>query len=388
MNYTSSNLWSETECLTLLGKAFKDKTGVSLQTRGYRIASEAVSRLRYTNKKSKIDVPFTDIYKGFSKIVNCAQNKVMANVTGGDNLKELLKGKRTLPTFKQGVPIPFQSQVCTINTTSDGVHVLKFINGLYFKFNYGRDRSNNKIIVDNILNGKYKFCDSSIQIKDNKMSLLLCVDIPEKDGSMLDKNIVMGVDMGLVRPFYCALSNNERYSKEIGSFDTFTKMRMKKQKLYKELQSTNGGKKGKGRNKKMKHLDNFKNNERNYVRTLNHQLTKMVVDEALKNNAGVINIENLSNFKKNFAVRNWSYFEAQQMIEYKVKKYGIEVRKVNPANTSKTCHVCGHINENLTCDNKNKVMDDNRFWICPECGNKLQRDFNAAINIAKSTDYK
>ncbi|WP_295600946.1 RNA-guided endonuclease TnpB family protein [uncultured Methanobrevibacter sp.] len=46
---------------------------------------------------------------------------------------------------------------------------------------------------------------------------------------------------------------------------------------------------------------------------------------------------------------------------------------VDAKNTSKTCHKCGHINENLDV----KTRD----WICPKCGEKLDRDVNAAINI-------
>ena len=39
----------------------------------------------------------------------------------------------------------------------------------------------------------------------------------------------------------------------------------------------------------------------------------------------------------------------------------------------KTCSKCGWINNNLTLKD--------RQWICPKCGEKHDRDFNAAINI-------
>jgi putative transposase len=41
--------------------------------------------------------------------------------------------------------------------------------------------------------------------------------------------------------------------------------------------------------------------------------------------------------------------------------------------SSKSCHKCGYINQNLTLET--------REWICPECNSKLDRDLNAAINI-------
>ena len=41
--------------------------------------------------------------------------------------------------------------------------------------------------------------------------------------------------------------------------------------------------------------------------------------------------------------------------------------------TSKTCHVCGHLLDNIDLDT--------REWTCPECGTRHDRDINAAINI-------
>ena len=41
--------------------------------------------------------------------------------------------------------------------------------------------------------------------------------------------------------------------------------------------------------------------------------------------------------------------------------------------SSKLCHKCGYINRDL------KLSD--REWVCPQCGEHLDRDVNAAINI-------
>ena len=63
-----------------------------------------------------------------------------------------------------------------------------------------------------------------------------------------------------------------------------------------------------------------------------------------------------------------------QMIKYKSEWYGrncVEVGQYYPS--SKTCHVCGYVNKNLELKDRN--------WTCPECGTKLDRDENAAINI-------
>jgi putative transposase len=46
---------------------------------------------------------------------------------------------------------------------------------------------------------------------------------------------------------------------------------------------------------------------------------------------------------------------------------------VDAKNTSKKCHNCGEINEDLDVKTRN--------WTCPKCGKKHDRDINAAINI-------
>ena len=45
--------------------------------------------------------------------------------------------------------------------------------------------------------------------------------------------------------------------------------------------------------------------------------------------------------------------------------------------SSKTCSGCGYIKKDL------KLKD--RVFLCPACGFKLDRDKNAAINLAKYT---
>lgn len=52
---------------------------------------------------------------------------------------------------------------------------------------------------------------------------------------------------------------------------------------------------------------------------------------------------------------------------------------VNAKNTSKKCHHCGTINHNLDIKTRN--------WKCPKCGQTLDRDVNAAINILNRWKY-
>ena len=68
------------------------------------------------------------------------------------------------------------------------------------------------------------------------------------------------------------------------------------------------------------------------------------------------------------------YYKFLQYLKYKMEDRGkrlIVIDKYFPS--SKKCHVCGNINNDLVIDDRN--------WICEKCGTKLDRDINAAINI-------
>ena len=100
----------------------------------------------------------------------------------------------------------------------------------------------------------------------------------------------------------------------------------------------------------------------------------------MKNKAKYIHIENLNkDGLSDRILRNWSYHQLQTFIEYKAKKYGIEIRKVNPYHTSQNCSECGYWEAG-------QRVSQSEFK-CKKCNVELNADFNAARNIAISTDF-
>jgi len=74
------------------------------------------------------------------------------------------------------------------------------------------------------------------------------------------------------------------------------------------------------------------------------------------------------------AVSDASFFEVKRQLLYKAEHYGGYVQLVSQwYPSSKTCHACGWIKQNLT------LAD--RVWGCEQCGVSNERDVNAAINI-------
>ena len=74
------------------------------------------------------------------------------------------------------------------------------------------------------------------------------------------------------------------------------------------------------------------------------------------------------------AIQEMNFGEFRRMLEYKAKWHGRKLVFVNRFYpSSKTCHSCGYVNKEL-------VLKD-RQWVCPECGEIIDRDYNAALNI-------
>src|SRR5207247_11332150 len=67
------------------------------------------------------------------------------------------------------------------------------------------------------------------------------------------------------------------------------------------------------------------------------------------------------------AVSDASFFEVKRQLLYKAERYGGSVQLVDRwFPSSKTCHICGWVKEDLT------LVD--RVWTCEQCGSVLARD--------------
>ncbi|BAL83989.1 putative transposase OrfB [Selenomonas ruminantium subsp. lactilytica TAM6421] len=108
-----------------------------------------------------------------------------------------------------------------------------------------------------------------------------------------------------------------------------------------------------------------------------HQTTSEIV----KTKPSQIVMENLNvkgmmkNKHLSEAIAKQKFYEFKRQIQYKAEMYGIKVIEVDRFYaSSKTCSHCGNVKKDL------KLSD--RIYVCPVCGAKLDRDLNAAINLA------
>lgn len=354
----------------------------------------------------KIDKPEWSLYKyGDFKFPKGMQTAASVKQRVIKDLKKskadgLYKGKVSLPNKKLDAPLIIESQQFnfyhkyeTDNELLENIYIvddpniyMKFVNGIHFKIVFGNPHRSHELrsVFENYFRGTYKCCGSSIQIDGKKIILNLTLEIPQRK-RQFDENIVVGVDLGIAIPAMCSLNINNYIKMSIGSYDDFTKQRIRiqseRRRLQKSLSMSNGGH---GRKKKLQSLDRFKHKEKNWVNTYNHKISKQIIDFTIKNKAKYINIEDLAGYNaSDFILRNWSYYELQSMIKYKAEKYGIVVRTVKANYTSQMCSCCGYIDK----DNRPKDEKGQAFFKCLQCGKELNADFNASQNIAKSVNF-
>lgn len=298
----------------------------------------------------------------------------------------LARGERNLTSYRRTYPLITRGRDLKFRYEGNDI-VIKWVNKIEFTVITGSNNMKENTIelkhtLHKIINNEYKIKESSLMFdKNNNLFLNLTFDIPDKEVHEIVSGRTLGVDLGIATPAYVCLSDNTYIRSGFGSANDFFRVRQqlknRRKKLYASLTVVKGGK---GRNKKLKAADRLKDKERNFAKTYNHQLSYKIVKFAKDNKCEFINLEYLTKDGfENRILSSWSYYELQNMIEYKAKREGIKVRYVDPAYTSQTCSKCGHVDkENRPTQAKFK---------CVNCGLELNADHNASINIARSDNF-
>ena len=217
--------------------------------------------------------------------------------------------------------------------------------------------------------GLYWYVSVSIEVDD------------DTENTTLPSNEGVGIDLGIKDLAVCSDGNTY---KNINKTQKVKKLEKKKRRLQRSV-SRKYDKNKKGENycktsniiKREKEL--LKISKR--LTNIRHDYLHQTTSEIIKRKPSFICIEdlNVSGMMKNRhlseAIQQQGLYEFRRQIEYKAKWNNIPViiaDRFFPS--SKMCSCCGHIKKDL------KLSD--RIYKC-ECGNIINRDFQASLNLKK-----
>lgn len=333
---------------------------------------------------------------------NLSQTIKRANDKWKSDLKEILCGDRSIPSYRKDCPIDIaKKSIKVYKSEAEGnfnYHlVLSLLSNKYkseLNLNNGRvdiiikvGNGTQKSILDRIISGEYNVTASQLMRRKNKWFINLGYNFETKPLE-LDKNKVLGIDLGVVNVATMQIYNNETNKYEWLKYNQCMidgaelihhrqTIETRKRQLQKQSKVAGKGRCGHGYATRMKPLNKIRNAIANFRDTYNHKVSRYIIDFAIKNKCGAIQMEDLSGFpkhQKNRFLANWSYYDLQEKVEYKAKEIGIEVNFIRPSYTSLRCSECGYID-------KNNRKSQSEFT-CISCGHKENADINAAKNIA------
>lgn len=318
---------------------------------------------------------------------NLSQTVKRAADKWNNDLPYIIRGEKSIPSFRRDVPIDVDNEAIKILKEND--HYILDISLISTEYRKQLGRKNGKfkvlimtgekskrIILDRIMDGTYKLGASQILYKKNKWYINLTYKFVNQLPP-LDPEAIMGVDLGVTNAVYMAFNNSlNRYKIVGGEIEQFRKqIERRRRELLIQSKYAGEGRSGHGTKTKIAPIEVLERKAANFKNTVNHKYARYIVNMALKHRCGTIQLEDLSGIREdNTFLANWPYYDLQQKIEYKAKEVGIRVVKINPEYTSQRCSHCGHIAK--------ENRPDQATFECTKCGLKTNADFNAAKNIA------
>jgi putative transposase len=230
-------------------------------------------------------------------------NQILRKYSRNKNCKRVKSVKLTIPN--QGIRVnKLQREIC--------IPSLKLTLPYHFSNNFEKI---NQIELDN------QFAYASVSFND----------APERQVEGW-----IGVDLNTTK--HCAVVSNQKTGKVL-------KLGKSAHHVHKKYKNIRRNMQRKGKYKLVKRISN---RESRIVNDLNHKISRRIVEEALKNNTGIV-LEDLKGIRKTskqhksfkYSLNSWSFYRLRKYIEYKAKLQGIPVVKIDPRYTSQQCSRCG-----------------------------------------------
>ena len=336
---------------------------------GGKFISDGDLRKEFTQLKK------TDEYSWLNSVSNNVTKQAIKDAC--ESYKDFFKGYTKFPRFKSkkhSVPKFYQDNV-KIQFTDTHVKVEGFATSKKKnkqKLNWIRLAEHGRIPVQNV---KYM----NPRIKYDGLNWYITVGIEYENSDTLPSNEGIGIDLGIKD---LAICSDENTYKNINKSQKVKKLEKRKRRLQRSVsRKYEKNKKGGSYCK----TSNIIKSEKELLK-LNHRLTNIRQDylhqtttEIVKTKPSYIVLEDLNvkgmmkNRHLSKAVQQQCFGEFRRQIEYKAMWNNIPViiaDRFFPS--SKLCSCCGNIKKDL------KLSD--RIYRC-ECGNVIDRDYQATLNL-------
>lgn len=238
------------------------------------------------------------------------------------------------------------------------------------------------------LTGNQKYSNPRISYDGKNWFLSVGYEIDEEEVELSNESL--GIDVGVKELAVCSngsVYKNINKSKEVKRLKR--KLKREQRKLSRKLEANTLKRDKNNRPIYKTPLREMKNiqKQNQVIRQLHKRLTNIRTNHLHQATAEIVKTKpsrivmetlNIKGMMKNKhlskAIGQQKLYEFKRQIQYKCKKYGIEFVEADMwYPSSKTCSCCGVIKSDL------KLKD--RIFKC-ECGFILDRDLNAAINLA------
>lgn len=330
----------------------------------YNLALQIKKEAYNTQKKylSAFDLCYQlpELKKEFSFLKEVDSQALQASIKKVDiAFKNFLKHKSGFPKYKskhskQSFQCP--SNIRRVNWEKNTLDLPK-MKGIPIRLSRSFKGKIKTITVSKTLTNKYY------------ASILVDVDVKPKKKPEITPGKTIGIDLGLNHLIITDNGikvDNPRYLRK-----SMDRLKILQRRASKKIKGSQNKKKANLR--VVLQYEKITNRRDDYLHKLSHRLTH-------DNQVDTICVESLSvsNMIKNHslaqAISDVSWSKFMTMLEYKCDWYGknlIRIDRFEPS--TKTCSNCGFINNELTLKDRN--------WQCNICGEKHDRDINAAKNI-------
>jgi putative transposase len=183
----------------------------------------------------------------------------------------------------------------------------------------------------------------------------------------IEKPTCVGIDLGIKT--FAVLSDGTEYATPKHLNQSIDRLKALQRRAAKKKK---GSKNRKQANQKVARLhEKIANQRKDFLHKVSDAITKQY-DTIVLEDLAVSNMVKNHKLARSISDAGWRTFKT--FVEYKADwrgKHVVTIRRFEPS--SKLHNACGYIHKELTLSD--------REWVCPNCGEVVLRDVNAAINI-------